>query len=251
MANTGGRVTDAVVEHYRRRAAAGTGMIIVEATAIDPAGRAWPQGLLAYSDEHIPDLARLSEAIHAEGAVANIQLVHGGPQASPDVIGGPPVGPSAVAASDRAPTPRALSFEDIRAVEQHFASAAARAAQAGFDAVELHAAHGYLLDSFLSTQRNQRRDEYGGSLRNRMRFLVETVRLVRATIMDRVLLDCRISIFNHLDEGFGPADLAELLTALQEAGIDLLHISTRGALTATSTRRTRSGNGRRKPSACR
>jgi 2,4-dienoyl-CoA reductase-like NADH-dependent reductase (Old Yellow Enzyme family) len=230
VADTRGEVSDAVVAHYRQRAAAGVGLIIVEATAVDPGGRAWPQGLLAYADEHIPDLARLASAIRAEGCVAGIQLVHGGPQSSPSVVGGQTVGPSAVPPSEGAPVPRALSVDEIRAIEGRFADAAARVVEAGYEVVELHGAHGYLLDSFLSKRRNQRDDVYGGDLRGRMRFLIETLQQARARIGDRALLDCRISFFNKLDESFAAADLIELIMGMQDCGLDLLHLSTRGGL---------------------
>jgi 2,4-dienoyl-CoA reductase-like NADH-dependent reductase (Old Yellow Enzyme family) len=123
-----------------------------------------------------------------------------------------------------------LSSGEIRAIEARFADAAARSVEAGFQVVELHAAHGYLLDSFLSKRRNLREDEYGGDLRGRMRFLVETAQQVRARLGGQALLDCRISFFNKLDEGFAAADLIELVMGLQDSGIDLLHLSTRGGL---------------------
>lgn len=229
LTETGGQVTDPVIEHYRRRAAAGTSLIIVEATAVDPGGRVWPQGLNAYADEHIPGLARLAEAIRAEGAVAAIQLVHGGAQGSRELSGGELVGPSAVAAEDSSAIPRALTIAEIQAIEERFAAAAARAVAAGFQAVELHGAHGYLLDSFLSRQTNRRTDAYGGDLAGRMRFLLETCRQVKVCLAGRALLDCRISIFNKRDEGLTAADFAQLLRGLEGAGIDLLHISTDGA----------------------
>jgi 2,4-dienoyl-CoA reductase-like NADH-dependent reductase (Old Yellow Enzyme family) len=229
VAETGGRVTDAVVEHYRRRATAGTGMIIVEATAVDADGRAWPQGLRAYADEHIAGLARLASAMRAEGAVANIQLVHGGPQGSPSVTGRETVGPSAVAPSAGEPVPRPLTVDEIQTIEQRFAEAAARAAEAGFDAVEVHGAHGYLLDSFLLRQRNRRTDAYGGQMAGRMRFLLETCRHVRSLVGDRILLDCRVSFHNKRDEGFSQPELVELVQGLEGEGVDILHVSTDGA----------------------
>ncbi len=229
LTDTDGTVTDAVVEHYRRRAAAGTAMIIVEATAVDEGGQVWKQGLRTFADAHVPGLARQAEAIHAEGAVAAIQLVHGGPQANPEVTGRENVGPSAIAPSEGAPTPRALTVEEIQAIEGRFADAASRAVEAGFDVVEIHGAHGYLLDSFLMQERNQRQDAYGGSLAGRMRFLVETCQQVRALIGQDALLDCRISAFNKRDD-FTASDLIELVRGLEQAEMDLLHLSTNGAL---------------------
>lgn len=229
VVDTDGRVTDAVLEHYGIRARAGTGMIILEATAVDAEGRAWKQGLNAWSDDHIPDLARLAQRIKSEGSVASIQLVHGGPQGSSAVTGLPTVGPSPVPPSAAKPAPRELTVAEIREIEQRFADAAARAVAAGFEAVEIHGAHGFLLDSFLMTARNRRADAYGGQLAGRMRMLVETCQVVRERIGRRALIGCRISIHNKRDEGFDAPDLAQLVQGLMGTGVDLLHVSTDGA----------------------
>jgi len=225
-----GRVTEAVLEHYARRARAGTGMIIVEATAVDAEGRAWQQGLNAWSDDHIPELALLAQRIKAAGSVASIQLVHGGPQGSPAVTGVQTVGPSRVAPSGGKPAPRPLTVEEILAIEQRFADAAGRMVEAGFDAVEIHGAHGYLLDSFLMEARNRRSDAYGGALPARMRMLLETCRAVQERVGGHALVGCRISIFNKRDEEFGIPELGQLVKGLVGSGIDLLHVSTEGAL---------------------
>ncbi len=229
VVGTDGRVSQPVLEHYRRRAAAGTGMIIVEATAVDPEGRAWTQGLNAWSDEHLPGLSALADCIKGEGAVACIQLVHGGPQGSSQVTGLPTVGPSPVAPSSGQPVPRELAIEEILAIEQRFENAAARAIDSGFDAVEVHGAHGFLLDSFLSEERNQRSDGYGGTLTGRMRFLVETCTRVRGRIGARGLMVCRISIHNKRAEGFSASDLTQLVEELDRTGLDMLDVSTDGA----------------------
>ncbi|HEY3416751.1 MAG TPA: NADH:flavin oxidoreductase [Armatimonadota bacterium] len=223
-----GRVTDAVVDWYRARAAAGTGMIIVEATAVDPGGQCWPGGLGAFADEQIPGLRRLAQAIRAEGTVASIQLVHGGPQGSPELCGGEIVGPSAVRVKEGAALPRMLTVEEIQAIEGRFADAAARCVEAGFQAVEIHGAHGFLLDSFLLKARNARSDDYGGLLPHRARMLVETCRRVRERLGSAALLDCRISIFNKIDEDFTANDLHCLVGSLVNTGLDLLHVSTNG-----------------------
>jgi 2,4-dienoyl-CoA reductase-like NADH-dependent reductase (Old Yellow Enzyme family) len=121
--------------------------------------------------------------------------------------------------------PNSLSVADILAIEGQFADAARRCIAAGFDGVELHGAHGFLLDSFLSTERNARSDDYGGAIGGRMRLLVETCSLVRARIAEDALLGCRISVFNHLAEGFAPGDLESLVQGIEGAGTDLLHLS--------------------------
>jgi NADPH2 dehydrogenase len=230
LADEDGCVTAELIEEYARRAAAGTGLIIVEATAVEEAGRCWAGGLGAYAGYQRAGLRQLAERIKAEGAVAGIQLVHGGPQAEPAVSGQETVGPSAVAPTHDRPAPRELTLSEIERIQRRFADAAAMVVEAGFELVELHAAHGYLLDSFLMTRRNQRQDAYGGCLENRMRMVVETCQRVRENIGRRALLDCRICVFNKIAEGFGPDDLRTLVAGLQAAGLDLLHLSTEGAL---------------------
>jgi len=221
-----GCVTDAVLAYYRRRAAAGTGLIIVEATAVEPAGRTWPGGLCAYAPAHVAGLTALASAIHAEGAAAILQLVHGGPKATPQVSGRETVAPSAVQPSGSRTMPRALTVEGIQAMQGHFAAAAGMAMEAGFDGVEVHGAHGYLLDAFLSRKYNVRADAYGGTMENRVRVLAETCRAIRARLGADALLGCRISLFNKLHEGFSHDDLVTLVNGLEAGGIELLHVST-------------------------
>ena len=230
MADADGCVTEALLEHYERPALGGTGLIIVEATAVDAVGRVWNGGLCAYADRHLPGLARLAGRIHAAGAVAGIQLVHGGPQSFSEVTGQETVGPSAIKPRQQNPTPRALTIEEILAIQERFADAAERALEAGFDLIEIHGAHGYLLDSFLAVGRNQREDAYGGSLAGRMRILVETCRRVRERIGDRGLLECRISFFNKRPEEVTPDYVATLVPALEGTGLDLMHLSCDDAL---------------------
>ena len=220
-----GCVTDAVLEYYRRRAA-GAGLIIVEASAVEPAGRTWPGGLCAYAPVHGPGLTALADCIHAEGAAAFIQLVHGGSKAAPKVSGLGTVAPSAVQPSGSRAMPHALTPEEIVAVQESFAASAELVMAAGFDGVEIHGAHGYLLDAFLSRKHNVRNDLYGGPVENRVRMLSETCRRVRARIGPPGLVGCRISLFNKLHEGFSYADLAALVYGAEAGGIDFLHIST-------------------------
>jgi 2,4-dienoyl-CoA reductase-like NADH-dependent reductase (Old Yellow Enzyme family) len=228
-ADASGCVTERLLEHYGRRARAGTALIIVEATYVDERGRCWERGLGAANHQHLEGLSALARRIHEGGAVAAIQLVHGGPQASAEVSGAPTVGPSSVRPSSDAPVPRELTTEEMRSIQVLFGQAAARAVAAGFDAVEVHGAHGFLLDSFLSAARNQRRDSYGGGIQGRMRMLVETCERVKDQIRDRALLLCRLSVFNKIAEGFSWEDFQALIRGLGAAGIDILHISTEGA----------------------
>jgi 2,4-dienoyl-CoA reductase-like NADH-dependent reductase (Old Yellow Enzyme family) len=225
-----GCVTDTVIEHYARPARAGTGLVIVEATAVDERGRVWAGGLGAFSDEHVPGLARLAAAIKAEGAAAGIQLVHGGPQGDLELPGNDRVGASEVDPPRGGAKPRALAAEEILAIEERFAEAAGRCLRAGFDLVEVHGAHDFLLDSFLTTQTNKREDRYGGDITGRMRMMVETCGKVKAAVGDSWLLDCRFSVFNKAPGEFGEADLTALVSALAKAGVDVLHISTDGVM---------------------
>jgi 2,4-dienoyl-CoA reductase-like NADH-dependent reductase (Old Yellow Enzyme family) len=229
VTNTNGEITDAVLEHYRTRARAGTGLIIVEATAVDADGRPWQQGLRGYTDDSLPGFKRLAEYIHAEGALAGIQIVHGGPQSSPQVTGVPASGPSVVPGTEGEGAQHALSITEIKAIEQRFADAAERMVNAGFDVIEIHGAHGYLLDSFLSVRSNLRSDAYGGNIENRSRMLLETCELVKERLQGRALLECRISVFNKREEGFSQSDFQYLVRHLDAAGVDIVHLSTDGA----------------------
>jgi NADPH2 dehydrogenase len=228
--DTGGIVSAPVMEHYARRAQAGTALIIVEATAVDEGGRCWPTGLGAWSDDHLPGLRRLAEAIHEGGAVAAIQLVHGGPQGNSQLSPQGLVGPSDLPATEKRPSVRGLTVEQIKAIEQRFVEAAGRVVEAGFDGVELHSAHGFLLDSFLARERNHRTDQYGGEMKNRARMLEETLEQVRAQLPPSALVWPRVSVFNHLEEGFTVDDLREVVLAVDAAGAEIIHLSTDGAL---------------------
>lgn len=227
-----GRVTSDVTQHYASRARAGTGLIVVEATCVDAKGRVWERGLGAWSDDHVAGLADLAAAIKSEGAVAGIQLVHGGPQTSVELCG-ERLGPSEVDPPQGGPRPRAMSASEIEAAQHSFAAAAARSAEAGFDLVEVHGAHGYLLDSFLSAETNVRTDGYGGAFDARMRMTVETCTVVKQRIGGSALLCCRFSLFNKQPGEVDEADLRALVLALEQAGVDVLHASTDGALKPT------------------
>jgi 2,4-dienoyl-CoA reductase-like NADH-dependent reductase (Old Yellow Enzyme family) len=223
-----GTATEELAAFYGARAQAGTGLIIVEATASEADGRCWPGGLGAYLPQHREGLARIASAIRAGGACACLQLVHGGPQASHSILGQPGWGPSAVAPNSNFPPPRELPRAALADLQKRFADAAEMAADAGFQAVELHGAHGYLLDSFLSPDRNRRTDEYGGPMENRLRMLTETVARTKERVGERLVIDCRVSFFNHLHEEFGSEDFRAVLWALERAGCDMVHISCDG-----------------------
>ncbi|HEY3397522.1 MAG TPA: NADH:flavin oxidoreductase [Armatimonadota bacterium] len=215
-------VTDQRLLHYAERARGGTGLVIVEATAVEPAGRVWPGGLTAYREEDSGGLTRLVHALVASGAVPSIQLVHGGPSSPPELVG------QVLSPSAYQPGLTALTGEKIADIQEQFVQAAVRCVRAGFPAVEVHGAHGFLLDSFLMAERNQRTDQYGGSPEGRRRMLVETCAALRECVGDCTVLMCRISPFTKLPGEVTPENLRDLVTALAEAGVDFLDVSTDG-----------------------
>jgi NADPH2 dehydrogenase len=225
-ADSDGQVSEALLAHYRRRAL-GVGMVLVEATAVAASGRCWPGGLGAFADGQQTGLAALALAIHDAGAVPGIQLVHGGPQGAVALCG-EVIGPSAVPPRAGAPIPRPMTRAEIADLPDVFAAAAERVVQAGFGVVEVHGAHGFLLDSFLQAARNQRTDVYGGSVDNRLRLLLEVCIRVKIQLAGRAVLACRISPFTH--DGLTAEEFVRWVRELERTGVELLHLSTPGAL---------------------
>ncbi|GAA3971257.1 FAD-dependent oxidoreductase [Thermobifida alba] len=213
-----GHITDAVVAYYRRRAAGGVGAVTVEALLVDPATRG-PEPHI-HSRAYLPGLARLAEAIRAEGAAAGAQLMHPGRQ----VLTGRRVGPSPVPLNSVSPVPDALSTTEIAEIVDYFAEGAALAQEAGFDYVEVHGAHGYLVSDFLSPLANQRDDAYGGSLANRARFAREVARAIRARCPDLPLF-YRLSGEEALPGGTTVDDAVTVARWLEEDGVACLSIS--------------------------
>lgn len=224
-----GFVTPEFKNYYEARAKGGTGMVIVEVTCVDyPLGIAINRQISADDDKYLPGLTELASAIKKHGARAVLQLHHAGRESHARDL--QPVGPSPVTIGVRgARMPRELTVPEIQGLVHRFASAAARAKRAGFDAVEIHGAHYYLIGQFLSPASNLRKDEYGGSLRNRARFLLEVIAAVRAAVGKAYPMWARLNgrefgIPNglNLEEGVKIAGMA------QDAGVDLLHISAWG-----------------------
>jgi 2,4-dienoyl-CoA reductase-like NADH-dependent reductase (Old Yellow Enzyme family) len=236
---TDGFSNDWQLTHLAARAAGGAGLIIAEATAIEPRGRISPQDAGLWADAHIEPLLRVTRAIKENGAVPGIQIAHAGRKA-----GSPPpwehnadslaawqgVAPSPVAFNSQFPVPHSLSVEEIRSLQASFRDAAGRALAAGFEWLELHAAHGYLLHSFYSPLSNQRSDEYGGSFENRIRFLLETVRAVCGVWPENLPLTVRISGTDWAEGGWSVADSVELAHRLKVEGVDLVDCSSGGAV---------------------
>lgn len=227
--------------HYAARATGGTGLIIVEATAVSPEGRISPYDLGLWNDTQVEAFRRITGFLKGQGTVPAVQLAHAGRKASTDQPwqGGAPVGadahgwqpvaPSALAFDERHPVPGELTVDQIQAAVGQFAAAARRALAAGFEVVEIHGAHGYLINEFLSPHSNRRTDSYGGSYENRIRFALEVVDAVREVWPADKPLFFRVSATEWLEPGGWTADdTVRLAAELKTHGVDLLDVSTGG-----------------------
>jgi 2,4-dienoyl-CoA reductase-like NADH-dependent reductase (Old Yellow Enzyme family) len=223
-----GRVTDGSIAYYMARVRGGVGLITVEMASPTRAGRHRKRELGIYDDRFIPGLTRLTGEIHAGDAKASIQLGHGGGHTRQDICGETPLAPSAIPhpvfeVTNETIVPQAMTLDDIRTTTEAFAAAAVRAQTAGFDCVEIHAAHGYLISQFLTPFENQRTDEYGGSLENRARFGLDVLRAVKRAVTIPVIF--RISVDDYFPEGLPAADGIRVAVWAAEAGADALHVA--------------------------
>ena len=226
--------------HLGSRAVGGAGLVCTEATAVEPAGRISPYDAGIWKDEHIEFLSRITRFLHSQSAVAGIQLAHAGRKASVrrpweggtairEAEGGwQTVAPSAIPFRDTDPEPHSLSIAEIQALVASFRTAAQRALHAGFDLAEIHGAHGYLIHEFCSPLSNQRTDEYGGSLANRLRFALEVAAAVREVWPAHLPVFYRISATDWVEGGWTPDDSVELARHLKVAGVDLIDCSSGG-----------------------
>jgi len=224
-----GSVTKELIAYYMARAEGGTGLITVEMAAPDPAGRHRAGELGLTEERFVSGLRSLTTQLHQAGAAVAIQIGHAGGHTRQDVTGYPPVAPSAIPhvvqeQDTRTIVPEALTREGIRSVVTAFATAAERAKRAGFDVVELHGAHGYLIAQFLSPLDNHRTDQYGGSLANRARFALEVVQACRQRVGD-FPLGFRLSADEFAPGGVTLEEAKEVCRWLVEAGADVLHVS--------------------------
>jgi len=225
FADGDGYVTDAVVAYYVERARGGAGYITIEHTAVRVDGRAFPTMLMINTDDHVKGFRKLVDAVHAEGGKIFIQINHAGRQTASQTTGVPIVSSSAVRCPLREETPMALTATEIHELIGVFANAAERVKAAGADGVEIHMAHGYLLNQFLSPVVNKRDDEFGGSFDNRMKVPLETLRAVRKIVGKDFPISCRISGDEYLDDGLGLADTQKVAQALEKNGADVIHVS--------------------------
>lgn len=218
-----GHVTEELVGYYRERARCSRpGLIITEHSCIAESGRAAEGQLSIAEDVRIEEQKRLTDAIHEGGSLAFVQLNHAGSNGVGEPVSASEVNTPVKKLPRR---PRALTVEEIRAIEAQFAEAAIRAVKAGYDGVELHCAHGYLLNQFYSPLTNKREDAYGGCLENRLRFLLETVACVRGAIGTEMPLAVRLGGADYLPGGSTEEDAVAASRLLEQAGVDLLDVS--------------------------
>ncbi len=226
--------------HLGSRAQGGAGLVMLEASAVLPEGRISIADLGIWKDAHIPALKRIAQFINSQGARAGIQLAHAGRKGSmsapfagerllgPGEGGWQPVAPSAVAFSENYAIPQALDEAGIEAVVEGFRLSARRALEAGFDLIEIHAAHGYLIHQFLSPLANRRTDEYGGSFENRVRLALQVVDAVRCEWPDHLPLFVRISATDWVEGGWNVDESVALAKLFREHGVDLVDASSGG-----------------------
>jgi 2,4-dienoyl-CoA reductase-like NADH-dependent reductase (Old Yellow Enzyme family) len=228
--------------HYGSRAVGGASLIIQEATAVSPEGRITPADLGIYQDEFIEKLQQITSFIRQQGSVAGIQLAHagrkagcavpwnGGKQLKKSAFGWTTVAPSSIAFNPEDATPEALNSEGINKVISDFKAAAKRAFDAGYQVIEIHAAHGYLIHQFLSPLSNRRTDSYGGSFENRVRLLLEIVKEVQTEWPQNLPLFVRISATDWVEGGWNIDEAVQLANLLKLEGVDLIDCSSGGTI---------------------
>lgn len=221
----GGFVKDWHLFHYASRAVGGVGLIIVEATSVDPNGRISPRDLGIWSDQHVEGLKKLTDAIHENGAKVAIQLAHAGRKSK---TAKSPIAPSAIRFSEEYREPLRLDKDEIAKVVDRFSKAAKRSVLAGFDAIEIHAAHGYLVNEFLSPLTNKRNDAYGGDIERRSRFLKEIVESVKKEIPPTMPLLVRVSASDYYKGGNEVNEIIKVVNMID--GIDVVDVSGGGIM---------------------
>jgi 2,4-dienoyl-CoA reductase-like NADH-dependent reductase (Old Yellow Enzyme family) len=227
MASEDGSVTDQLIDMYTSLAKGGVGLIITGYAYIQENGHCMPLQTGVFSDDNIPGLRKLADAVHAEGGKIALQIAHAGRQTTPTLIGGQtPIAPSAIEADPLFHTePREMTTGEISETIDAFAAAAARCKKAGFDAVQLHGAHGYLIAQFLSPFTNRRTDEWGGNTENRMRFVKEVIKKVRAAVGPDYPVLIKISVEEGVENGLKVGESCIIAKGLADAGVDAIEVS--------------------------
>ena len=224
MANDDGRPRPQLKKLYRELTEGGAGLIITGHMYVHPSGKCHPEMTGIYSDDLVPGLAELADTIHQAGGRVAVQINHGGMQCSEDAVE-QTMAPSAIEADFLNRPPREMTPDEIHVLIDAYAQAARRVKEAGFDAVQLHGAHGYLVNQFLSPAVNQRTDEWGGDLQGRMHFLRAASRAVREQVGPEYPVLIKLGMVDGVDDGLTPEDGAQVVAALEEMGIDGLEIS--------------------------
>lgn len=239
---TDGFANDWHLVHLGSRAVGGNGLVIVEATAVTPEGRISPHDLGLWKDEHIERLKRITTFIEQQECVPGIQLAHAGRKSSLSAPwlgdsliskedgGWDTVAPSAIPFNEHYSTPLELTTEDIQRIIAAFKDAASRALAAGFKVLEIHGAHGYLINEFMSPLTNKRTDEYGGTFDNRCRFLLQVIDAIRGVWPDELPLFLRISASDWVEEGWIVEDSVKLVPMVKQHGVDLMDCSSGGVV---------------------
>ncbi len=229
LADEHGFVGDDAVEYYAERARGGVGLIVVEATYVEQEGKRLHHNAMLHEDRFIPGQRRIVKAVHAAGAKIAVQLNHGGRESIPAVSGSVPLAPSPLASQftgvGEAVIPKELTLAEIERIITRFADAAVRAREAGYDAVELHGAHGYLIGEFLSPASNRREDEYGGSTEGRARFCVRLVEAIKARLGRDYPVIVRMNGHDHVQGGLELDEAIEIAAMLEKAGADAISVS--------------------------
>jgi 2,4-dienoyl-CoA reductase-like NADH-dependent reductase (Old Yellow Enzyme family) len=226
MADNKGLANAAMTDFYRRLAKGGVGLIVSGYAYVMPNGKSLPGQTGLYADDHIEGLARIAEAVHEEGGLFFVQIVHGGGQTNAETIGSDDIiAPSSMFYPSNKVTPRAIERDEIPVLIAAFASAARRARQAGCDGVQLHAAHGYLINRFLSPVTNQRTDAYGGSLENRARFGLETIEALRREVGPDFPISMKLNACDFEEGGLSADDSLAAAKLFVAAGLDHLELS--------------------------
>jgi 2,4-dienoyl-CoA reductase-like NADH-dependent reductase (Old Yellow Enzyme family) len=225
MCRADGRPTDKLTNWYRDLARGGVGLIISGYTFVRPDGKQLPGKMGIHTDEFAPEMKALTREVHNEGGKICIQLVHCGGQTDSATAGRQPLAPSSVKVGQFPEIPAALTRDGINDIVMAFREGARRARDWGFDAVQLHGAHGYLINQFLSPLTNRRTDEYGGGVENRCRFLLEVYREIREVVGDGYPVLIKLNAADNLAGGLGIDDAVYTAKKLSEAGIDAIEVS--------------------------
>lgn len=226
VGNPDGSVSDAMIEYYRQRAEGGYGLIVCEIMAVDPLGKANPNEPGLWDDSLIPGLKRLTDEVHKYGAKIFVQLHHAGRQTGSMLIGSQPMAPSSIMSASLNETPREFTTEEVWDLVEKHGNAARRAKNAGFDGVEIHCGHGYLISEFMSSYANKRIDEFGGDITSRMKFPVEIINNIRKKCGADFPIMAKMSAEERVYGGMTANESAVMAKLMEEAGLGAICVST-------------------------